>query len=156
MTRSHTEVALPFVYALLSSKESREYAAVLRAIQSASEKFQIPNLSPQRIVTDFEKSIIIACEEIHPTVPISCCFFHLGQSMYRKIQSEGLQEAYNDASDRELKTYAHMLLALAYVPVENLPNIFRKLEDEIPEDLLPIYDYFKEFYVIGRPGRGRR
>ena len=49
-----------------------------------------------------------------------------------------------------------MFLSLAYIPVDDLPDVFRELTDYVPKELLPIYDYFKEFYITGRPGRGRR
>ncbi|KAL6953037.1 hypothetical protein U1Q18_051221, partial [Sarracenia purpurea var. burkii] len=52
-----------------------------------------------------------------------CCFFHLGQAVYRRIQDEGLATQYNNEEDRELKTYTHMMLALAYVPVGDVPVI---------------------------------
>ena len=47
-------------------------------------------------MADFEKAIINASLQTFPDVNVSCGFFHLGRSMYRKIHSEGLQEAYNE------------------------------------------------------------
>jgi len=103
-------------------------------------------------MADFEKAIISASLQTFPDVNVSCCFFHLGQSMYRKIQSEGLQEAYNDPLDRELEIHTHMILALAFVPPQDVEKTFDDLRDEVPDDLLPIMDYFEETYVRGRPG----
>lgn len=147
--------AIPFVYALLSSKETVQYAAVLKAVQSSFDEYRIVGV-PARIMTDFEKAIINACEEVFPNSPVSCCFFHLGQSVYRQIQSIGLQEAYNNPDDRTLKIYTHMLLALAFVPLADVVRIFSLLEDDAPEDLLPIFEYFEKNYVLGVPARGRR
>ncbi|KAE9522785.1 hypothetical protein AGLY_016826, partial [Aphis glycines] len=67
----HDTVAVPFVYALLSSKETMQYATVLRAVQSSFNEHRI-FCEPVKIMTDFEKSIINACEEVFPNSPISC------------------------------------------------------------------------------------
>ena len=107
-------VALPFVYALLSSKETIQYRTVLEAIPTVSDEVFIPNLTPKKIISDFEKAIINACTEVFPEAKITCCFFHLGQNIYRKIQAEGLQEAYNNADNRYIKKFSHMLLGLAF------------------------------------------
>ena len=34
-----------------------------------------------------------------------------------------------------------MFLSLAYIPVDDLPDVFRELKHDVPEELLPIYDY---------------
>jgi len=54
-------------------------------------------------MTDFELAIINSVKAVFPGVPISCCYFHLGQSLYQKIQDEGLQVAYNDVEDITIK-----------------------------------------------------
>ncbi|XP_051171104.1 uncharacterized protein LOC127287979 [Leptopilina boulardi] len=148
-------IPISFVYALLSSKSTNEYELVLRAVLSAYQRYSIPCM-PHKIMMDFEKAIINACENVFPGVPMSLCFFHLGQSLYRKIPNEGLQKRYNDATDRELKIFTHMILALAFIPPTDVENAFRLLSDEVPEDLLPIIDYFEEYYIVGRRARGRR
>ena len=100
--------------------------------------------------------IINAAKAVFPGVPLQCCFFHLGQSLYRKIQAEGLQEAYNNPEDRTIKQYTHMILALAYIPLEDVRTAFDLLRDDVPDELLEVMDYFKVTYVVGRPARGRR
>ena len=111
-------VAIPYVYALLSSKEERQYAAVLNAV--IAEEYRIENWAPKKIMCDFEMSIINASLAVFPDVPCSCCFFHLGKCVYRHIQNDGLQIAYNDPFDRDIKKYTHMMLGLAYVPIEEV------------------------------------
>lgn len=90
-----------------------------------------------------------------PAVQVKCCFFHLGQSVYRRIQAEGLQELYNNAADRTLKTYTHMLLPLAYVPANDVRRAFNLLRDDSPDDLIPVVDYFARVFIVGVPRRGR-
>ena len=68
----------------------------------------------------------------------------------------GLQKAYNNPDNHDTKLYTHMLLVLAYVPAEDVEDAFALLETEILEELQTILTYFKETYVSGRRGRGRR
>jgi len=156
----HDAVAVPFVYALLSSKETVQYTAVLRAVQSSFNELRIV-CEPSKIMTDFEKAIINACEEVYPNSPLSCCFFHFSQSIYRQIQSAGLQAAYNDPDDRSLKVYTHMIqpkvrMPMLVVPLAEVARIFSLLENDAPEDLLPIFEYFEKNYVFGVIARGKR
>lgn len=107
-------------------------------------------------MTDFEKGIFNACAVVFSRTPIYTCFYHFGQSMYRKIQSEGLQQFYNNPENRNLKLQTHMQLSLAFLPPDDVANVFDLLVDEIEEELLPIADYFEEYYVRVRPDRERR
>lgn len=49
---------------------------------------------------------------------VKACLFHLSQSVYRHVQSEGLQKKY--AEDADIRDGVHMLCALAFVPVEDV------------------------------------
>ena len=49
---------------------------------------------------------------------VRACLFHLCQSVFRRVQSEGLQEQYNDENDRTIKEVTQMMCALAFVPTE--------------------------------------
>ncbi|XP_043483508.1 uncharacterized protein LOC122511975 [Leptopilina heterotoma] len=153
---AHADVAFPFIYALLTSKSSVQYTAVLEAVRSAADDYRIENCKPRKIITDFELAILNSSSNVFPDVHISACFYHLGQSVCRQIQFEGLQREYNDATNRNVKMYTHMMLALAYVPPDDVKFAFSLLKESIPEALSPIFDYFELNYVLGKPGRGRR
>lgn len=45
-------------------------------------------------------------------------------------------------NNQELKTGVHILLALAFVPVEKVPRLFELLVTKIIVELLPILKYF--------------
>ena len=81
-------LGLPFVYALLSSKRTGQYEAVMRAVQSAARNYGIQHCVPTRILSDFETAIITACHNIFPECPVAGCFFHLGQNVYKHIQAD--------------------------------------------------------------------
>ena len=143
------------MYALLTSKETVQYSAVLHAISAAAEKYQIVGCEPRRIMTDFELGIKAAIFQVYDDCNMKCCFFHLGQSVYRRIQSEGLQTAYQDTRDDTIRNQTHMLLALAFVPIADIQCVFRKLKRSVHESLQPVLQYFEEIY-IGISARGRR
>ena len=148
-------VALPFVYELLSSKEAHQYASVLQAIVSAAT-YGIRNCQPEMIMSNFELAIITACKEVFPHVAISACFFHLSQSLYRKIQKEWLQVAYNDVDNRTIKDFTHMLAALSFVPISDVVCYFARLKEIAPPEMKGYVDYFDATYVNGIVRRGRR
>jgi len=37
-----------------------------------------------------------------------------------------------------------MLLSLAFVPMNDLQAVYENLDDELPEDLIPLATYFEE------------
>ena len=67
---------------------------------------------------------------MYPGVPIGCCFSHLGQSLYHRIQEEGLQVPYNDPGDRTSKEYTHS--TLTFVPLDTLKVRLTSYEPRVP------------------------
>ena len=85
---------------------------------------------------------------------VKSCLFHLCQSVYRHVQAEHLAVAYNE--NEEIRDAAHMLCALAFVPVDHVVEHFDSLLQQVPEEFLPVADYFEENYVRSIKARGRR
>ena len=52
-------VAIPLVYALLSSKETDQYQRVLEVVKEAVQRYRIQPCAPSKIMTDFELGIHI-------------------------------------------------------------------------------------------------
>lgn len=148
-------VAMPLVYAFLSGKKMELYKEVLEVVRDTVNRFNINPCVPTKIMSDFELAIINACKEVFPNIPVSGCYFHLGQIIYRRIQDAGLQQRYRDPLDRTIKRYTHRLLALAFVPVADVPDAFDQLRARCPQELHEVYDDFKEYYISGRPAQGR-
>lgn len=111
-----TVIAFPFVFALLLTEESKQYEAVLKAISDASASYGIHQCRPQKVVSDFELAIQNASRTQYPEIPLAGCFFHLGQSLYRRIQSEGLQSAYNDSADTTIRQEMHIMSCICPYP----------------------------------------
>ena len=80
---------------------------------------------------------------------VHLCLFHLCQSVYWRIQSEELQEAYKNADDATIRDAARSMTALAFVPADDIPNIFDLFMDNVPEDFVPVAEYFEVSTIIG-------
>lgn len=145
--------ALPLVYALLTNKTQAAYEKVFEVVNDECLRHGY-NIITEFVMTDFEMAIINAVEKMD--VVVKTCFFHLRQSLYRRIQQEGLQEAYNNPDDRSIKEAAQMMCATAFVPVEDVEEAFDIFMENCPDDFTVIADYFEINYIRGKPGRGRR
>ena len=74
----------PCIYALLPNKTEKTYHDFTQALLQL-----IPNANPERIMMDFEKSAVNAFSTTFPTAQITGCYFHLCQSVLRKINEVG-------------------------------------------------------------------
>ena len=75
------------------------------AIAKAAEEYNIDDFFPNRVMSDFEMSIINPILDNFPLSLISLYYFHLKKRLYREIQLVGLALAYNDINDRDLKMF---------------------------------------------------
>ncbi|KAE8741805.1 hypothetical protein FOCC_FOCC012666 [Frankliniella occidentalis] len=78
--------AVPLIFAFLTAKKEEHYGQVLKEVISAAREQQVPFTEPARAMSDFELAILNSIQEALPVTEMQCCFFHLGQSMYRKIR----------------------------------------------------------------------
>ena len=95
-------------------------------------------------MTNFEVAIINAAKSVIGANTVCCCLFHLAQAVYRRVQSEGLQQQYADPEDSSIRDVARLLVALAYLPSKDIEKGLEALEDAMPDELKTIYDYFEE------------
>ena len=140
--------AYPMLYALLQNKGQQTYRRMLDTILYLDNDIQ-----PETIMCDFEKAFHGAVNEVFPDARLVGCLFHLGQSVWRKIGSLNLTNLY--LHDEQIRSFCKMLVALAFVPADDVVAVFEKLQDEIPSDLDDLFNYFEDSY-IGRPYRRRR
>lgn len=86
---------LPLIYALITSKTEQIYKCLFEEIVDFAAEHNII-LQPSTILTDFEQASIYASRYVFPNARNKGCFFHLGQSGRRKIQSYGLTIRYGN------------------------------------------------------------
>ena len=108
-------------------------------------------LSPQMIITDFEISVINAVKSEMPGTANKGCFFHLGQSIYRKIISSGLKTLYGTDENFSLKI--RQMAALAFLPASDIEAAWLELKNTIPEEGIQVVNYFDKNYVRGKVRR---
>ena len=101
--------AIPLVFALLPNKNPNVYKKFLTALKTLKD-----GLNPRSIITDYEMAAINSFKNCFPNAEQKGCFFHFAQSLYRKIQAEGLQQHYSN--DPGFSLQLRMLAAIAMVP----------------------------------------
>ena len=74
--------------------------------------------NPQNIMIDFEQASMQPFLAIFHQGQIKFCFFHFGQSLWRKFQSLELQSAHNINND--FQNWERLLFSLPLVPLEKL------------------------------------
>ena len=72
---------VPVIYALLKRKNDDTYQRMVEEIIKVA-----PDWSPTTVMMDFEQASINAFQRLFPSVTLSGCYFHLRQSIHRKIQ----------------------------------------------------------------------
>lgn len=104
--KNSTHEILPLVYGFMNKKTENCYFILFEIIQRyVMGKFNT-QLTPQLIITDFEKAAIKASKRVFPSAKNKCCLFHLKQIIWRHIEGAGLNEKYiNDSAFAQVKTY---------------------------------------------------
>ena len=142
------------IYCLLLNKSRTTYDRLLLAIHHL-----IPSANPDTILTDFETAAMGAFTARFPSARITGCYFHLGQSVIRKVNELGLKTLYE--TDDAFRGNVRCLAALSHVPVEDVAEAFEILADDITtsipavEHIDELLSYFEHTYVRGRRIRGR-
>ena len=81
--------AWAYSYVLMMTKTERDYERVFNKVK------EITNIKPLYFGVDYEKGLSNALRSVF-NVKIRYCFFHFGQSIWRKIQQIGLSVEYNN------------------------------------------------------------
>ncbi|XP_077119382.1 TIMELESS-interacting protein isoform X1 [Ranitomeya variabilis] len=138
----------PRLYILLQRKDVNTYKRMFEIM-----KLLIPNLAPQKVLVDFEKACMTAVKIAFPHADVKGCYFHLCQSLIRKIKNVGLKTEYE--SNINIKITLKSLAALAFVPIEDVRCVFDKLAATFPDEEChnEVLTYFFSTYIEGAAGR---
>lgn len=138
------------IYCLLMNKTRATYDRLIEQLKQL-----IPTAAPGVILVDFEQAAIQAFSAGFPQAQISACYFHLCQSVLRKVNDIGMKADYE--SNDELRGFVRCLAALSHVrPADVLPA-FEALVNAAPphERMNELLTYFEQTYVRGKRVRGR-
>jgi len=108
-------ILLAFYCNVTAGKTVGQYRQLLQQLKRNVQQATGRRLTPQRMVVDFERSLILAVETEFPRCRISGCYFHFTQSLWRHIQQVGLAREYRRNLD--LKRVIRLVMALAFLPV---------------------------------------
>ena len=138
------------MYCLLPNKTRGTYDRLVAEIKKLA-----PNASPKTILIDFEAAAMGAFTHGYPEASVTGCYFHLNQSVLRKVNELGMKSDYE--SDIALRGYVRCLAALAHVPVDDVAEAFDLLTEQMPEHekMNELLSYFEHTYIRGRRLRGR-
>lgn len=137
---------LPLVFVLMVRKTEQLYNRILDVLCDGR------NFQPEIIITDFETaainsirvslsnkaninhiiSHIFYCQAHFPNAQAHGCFFHLCQSVWRKVQSLGYEHRYK--TEEDFRTKIKMMVAVAFVPPADVGASFDSLMEEYDND----------------------
>ena len=135
-------------------EHSNKSAAIYEKAFTALKELN-PDLSPRRVITDFELAASNSFRKIFSTTEVEGCFFHFAQAIWRKIQDRGLAVLYK--KNDEIRKVVKCLVALALIPSEDVHLAFCKILERLPPDtpLMPFLEYYETTW-LGASGRLRR
>ena len=123
---------------------TEDYTAVLQAM------VQLMHDTPRvhDFVMDFEAALWAAVRNCFPGSSIHGCVFHWTQSVWRKTQGLGLQQAYQE--DERTHRLIRLLLALPFLPQEHIQPAFNILEPKANQApaLRELFQYVRDFWVL--------
>ncbi|CAN8005570.1 unnamed protein product, partial [Ixodes pacificus] len=134
---------IPLAYALLPNKQEVTYRRLFSVLSSL-----LSSVAVEAIYCDFEAAVITTCSRIFPQAKIQGCFFHLCQSVYRRLCKLGFQARYGNDEEFAMR----MLPALAFLPPAEVPDAFDGLLEVFPTEATDLAMYFEDTYI----GRRRR
>lgn len=150
---------VPLVYVLASHKDVLTYSTIMEQL-----KIKEPSLNPKHAMVDFESAAIRGISIEFPGTEINGCFFHFTQCIWRNIQNLGLAAKY--ASDVEFAWQLRHLAALAFIPMENVKDSFKKLktilhikkraaEGTDDHKVIKLFEYFENTWIGKGPAQGK-
>jgi hypothetical protein len=138
------------IYCLLPNKQRAVYDRVMEQL-----KMLVPAANPRRILVDFESAAMSSFAAAYPNATVAGCYFHLTQSIVRKVQELGMKTDYE--SDDTLRVAVRCLSALSLVPEADVSDAYDILADNMPdhEKMNELLSYFERTYIRGRRRAGR-
>ena len=132
---------LPLLFALLADKKQDTYVFMLSVLKGL-----LCDIEYGIIMLDFERASMNAFTQVFDQFSLMNCFFHLCQSVQRRIQ-KSFKVKYR--TDKSFALASRLVVFLAFVPLEHIESAFEALSMHIgtyPE-LMAIVNYFELTYL---------
>ena len=135
---------LPMLYCLMEHRTVQDYDEIFEFVG------QSVNNEPPTVIMDFEQASTSSFRNVFVDGTVLHCFFHLSQSVFRKVQSLGLSALYTNEED-DLKDKIRKLLSVAFLPEESVKvSLLEMMDNEEDADVKSIMEYFNDTYVSGK------
>lgn len=134
----------PVVFCIMKNKLENTYNNFFKILKNINGLYQ-----PKIFKIDFEQASIKAIKKNFPESTISCCQFHLGQAIQRKLQELRLMVFYKTIP--VVKVFVKALTALSYVHPNKILDLILQLKthQDFPIILSDLYNYFENTYIRG-------
>ncbi|CAG8801051.1 1773_t:CDS:2, partial [Dentiscutata erythropus] len=99
-TTNNSRILL-LIYSLMLCKSEEQYIWLFESLVNFANENKI-ELSPPRIITDFELAAINTLQYVFPEVINKACFFYLGQNGWKQVQKCELAEMPQDKGSKKL------------------------------------------------------
>ena len=129
--------AFPMAYALLANKKAVTYRKLFKTVK------KLVSAPPNSITFDFELAAINSAKDVFKC-DINCCYFHLSQAWFRRVQTHGMHKDY---FKKDFLRSFKMLQAVAYLPTKYTTRGFEIVKENSPYSIQPLMDYFEQNYV---------
>ncbi|CAF3834472.1 unnamed protein product [Rotaria sordida] len=141
-------IVIPLVYGLLVGKSTKDYNSFLEKVLEQDD------FRPESIQTDFESGTLKSIKELLPNVSHKGCLFHFGQNVWRHVQDNSLSKKYQE--DDTFRTNVKKLIALAFLPLNDIINGFDLIAAEFDDDddTENLLNYFEKTWVGEKKRRG--
>lgn len=131
---------LPILYALLPNKDEDTFRRLFQCITDLW-----PDLNPLSCSLGLEQTGLEAVRSFFSNCTIMCSLYHLKKEIKLKLREEHLLDFYN--TDPKFALTTRMIVALAYVPINDLETALDALIAEVSVELIPIVNWFKDKYM---------
>ena len=136
------EYTLPLVFLLLKNKTAQTYTRMLNLVSQAVQGLE---WSSDYVNCNFYKAFNKAVSQQIQNAEAALCYFHMSQSIWRKVGELRLRNDY--FNQPELRTLVYCLKSLCLVPPEEAEQCFDEFSTSKWKHFEPLCQYFESTYI---------
>ncbi|CAF3438922.1 unnamed protein product [Rotaria socialis] len=146
MGKYHGET-IPLLWCLTSCRTQSVYDAIYKRLKKIAKQMQMEWKMTQCMM-DFERAVMNSFQEAFSNIDLKCCWYHLVQSLWRKIQKLGLTVPYE--TDPLVNSWLRQFMALPLISKGLINDALQLLKDTVPSNdnkYQKFIQYFEKEYM---------